>query len=122
MKTVLLTLLALLAFAGNSVLCRLALYDHQIDAASFTIIRLLSGASVLWLLLLMNQRKISAQPLSVFCASALRTPQLWLAPFVLFLYATLFSFAYRLLDTGVGALFLFGAVQMTMIGYGGISW
>lgn len=116
MKTVFLTLLALLAFAGNSVLCRLALYDHQIDAASFTIIRLLSGTCVLWLLLLINQSQTPRLSLSFLRLSTLRASHLWLAPFVLFLYATLFSFAYRLLDTGVGALFLFGAVQITMIG------
>ncbi len=121
MKTVSLTFLALLAFAGNSVLCRLALYDDHIDAASFTIIRLLSGTVVLWLLLLINQRKLCASSRSMSdvlrsCRHAFYIPKVWLAPLVLFLYAALFSFAYRLLDTGVGALLLFGAVQITMIG------
>jgi drug/metabolite transporter (DMT)-like permease len=122
MKTVCLTLLALLAFAGNSVLCRLALQDGQIDAASFTIIRLLSGTAVLWFLLLVNRRQgvmrsnVSSNADVFSYRSMLHMPQLWLAPLVLFLYAALFSFAYLLLDTGVGALLLFGAVQITMIG------
>lgn len=113
MKTLVLTFLALVAFAGNSVLCRLALYDNEIDATSFTIIRLLSGAVALWCLLFLStlrQSKVQRAPLS------LGSIQAWVAPFVLFLYAALFSFAYLLLNTGVGALFLFGAVQMTMIG------
>lgn len=105
LKTLLLTLVALLAFAGNSVLCRLALNQGAIDAASFTAIRLCSGAAVLLLLVLLKNRK--------------SLPQLkqgsWLSGLSLFIYATAFSYAYMSLDTGTGALILFAAVQLTMI-------
>jgi drug/metabolite transporter (DMT)-like permease len=111
MKIVALTLLALVAFAGNSVLCRLALHDNQIDAASFTMVRLLAGALVLWALFFMKRQRLLVFPL-LFGRQPLTA---WLAPLVLFLYAAFFSFAYVLLNTGVGALFLFGAVQITMI-------
>lgn len=125
MKTLLLTFLALIAFAGNSVLCRLALYEDEIDATSFTVLRLLSGAIVLWLLLIFNRTsfslssfnfsslKLSPSNISLFSIAPLNA---WAAPLALFIYAAFFSFAYELLNTGVGALFLFGAVQMTMIG------
>ena len=95
---------ALLAFAGNSILCRLALGGASIDAASFTIIRLLSGVVVLAVILKMfNSNRQSPSKGS------------WFASFMLFLYALTFSFAYVSLDTGTGALILFGAVQLTMI-------
>ncbi|RUO71522.1 EamA/RhaT family transporter [Pseudidiomarina salinarum] len=98
------TLLALIAFAGNSVLCRLALADDSIDPASFTVIRLLSGAIILALIILVNRRpQISGQTGS------------WTGAAMLFVYAVGFSYAYVSLDTGVGALILFGAVQLTMI-------
>jgi len=99
--------LALFCFAANSVLARLALRDAQIDAASFTAIRLTAGALFLWFLL---QRR--TQP----AASASRGR--WTAALLLFLYAAPFSFAYLELSTGTGALILFGAVQLTMIGAG----
>lgn len=96
--------LALLAFAGNSILCRLALGEDSIDAASFTIIRLLSGIIVLAIVLkIFNRNSQSTSKGS------------WLASFMLFLYAVTFSFGYISLDTGTGALVLFGAVQITMI-------
>ncbi len=98
------TLLALIAFAGNSVLCRLALAEDTIDPASFTVIRLLSGALVLALIIVFNRRpKISGQTGS------------WSGAAMLFVYAVGFSYAYVSLDTGVGALILFGAVQLSMI-------
>ncbi|WP_116472855.1 DMT family transporter [Zobellella maritima] len=100
------TLLAMIAFAGNSVLCRLAFQGTEIDAASFTGMRLLSGALVLWLLVVLNGRK-----------GALKAGSWWSA-LALFLYAATFSFAYLSLATGTGALLLFGAVQVTMIGAG----
>jgi drug/metabolite transporter (DMT)-like permease len=103
-KIALFTLFALLAFAGNSVLCRLALGEQQIDAASFTVVRLLSAMFVLAIL---QQFKYSkTDPISRGS---------WSASVMLFLYAIFFSFAYVSLDTGVGALILFGAVQITMI-------
>ena len=107
MKLVALTALAMLAFAGNSLLCRLALLHTGIDAASFTSVRLISGALVLWL--------IAAQ------RSEPRTKSLgggWLSAVALFVYAEAFSFAYLSLPAGTGALLLFAAVQISMIGWG----
>ena len=109
-KTISYTLLALLAFAGNSVLCRLALADSAVDATSFTAIRLFSGAIVLYILCCLKARSF----VSVGSSSASSFGH-WAAAALLFTYATLFSFAYLLLDAGVGALVLFGSVQMTMI-------
>jgi drug/metabolite transporter (DMT)-like permease len=101
-RLILLTLLAMTAFAANSVLCRLALKHSTIDAASFTAIRLVSGALVLWLLI--RFRRGSNQ-----------VGGNWISAFALFAYAAAFSFAYVTLPTGTGALLLFGAVQATMI-------
>lgn len=103
-KTSVFTALALIAFAANSVLCRLALGEETIDAASFTVIRLLSGALVLLAILAFSNDKE---------ASASRGS--WSASLMLFVYAVAFSFAYVSLDTGTGALILFGSVQITMI-------
>lgn len=103
-KTSVFTALALIAFAANSVLCRLALGEDTIDAASFTVIRLLSGALVLLAILAFSNDKE---------ASASRGS--WPASLMLFVYAVAFSFAYISLDTGTGALILFGSVQITMI-------
>jgi len=103
-KSVLYTAIALIAFAGNSVLCRLALNDDVIDAASFTSIRLLSGALfLLFLVLLTTKKGIDIKKNN------------WGSAFFLFLYACAFSYAYITLDTGTGALILFGFVQVTMI-------
>lgn len=107
MRLALLTFLALLAFAGNSLLCRVALAHTTIDAASFTTVRLVSGALVLWLLARLHYAKTAAVGQGN-----------WLSALALFAYAAGFSFAYTELDTGMGALILFGAVQATMIGYG----
>lgn len=104
-RILLLTTLAMLAFAGNSLLCRLALRETQIDAASFTAIRLLCGALTLWALLKLRQGK---QPMAGN----------WTGALALFTYAAAFSFAYLQLDTGVGALLLFGAVQLSMLLWG----
>jgi drug/metabolite transporter (DMT)-like permease len=111
--TGLLTLLAMLAFAGNSVLCRLALRETGIDAATFTAVRLLSGALMLTLLVYLRHR---APPTSE--AVSAHGPTLggnWPSAVALFVYAGAFSFAYVQLSTGTGALLLFGAVQATMI-------
>lgn len=105
LRTTILTLLALAAFAGNSVLCRLALTRTDIDPASFSSIRLASGVVTLWLI--------------VRCRRA--RPELggsWSSASALFIYAASFSFAYVTLPTGAGALLLFGAVQAMMIGAG----
>ncbi|MEW6125344.1 MAG: DMT family transporter [Pseudomonadota bacterium] len=96
-----LTVLAMLAFAANSVLCRQALEQTTIDAASFTTLRLISGALVLWLLVRWRQEAASI-------------PGSWGSALALFAYAAGFSFAYLTLPTGTGALLLFGAVQLTM--------
>jgi drug/metabolite transporter (DMT)-like permease len=105
LRTLLLTLVAMLAFAGNSLLCRQALRHTGIDPASFTGIRLVSGALVLWLIVLARDGR---QPVAGSWRSAL----------ALFVYAAAFSFAYVRLNAATGALLLFGAVQVTMIGYG----
>jgi drug/metabolite transporter (DMT)-like permease len=102
-RTSVFTLLALIAFAANSVLCRLALGDKTIDAASFTAIRLLSGALVLMVLLGFSRKGGSS------------TKGSWSATFMLFAYALTFSFAFISLDTATGALILFSSVQLTMI-------
>jgi drug/metabolite transporter (DMT)-like permease len=99
-----LTSLTMLAFAGNSLLCRAALKHTSIDAASFTTIRLISGAVMLWLV--------------VRTKHGINTSEgNWLSAFALFAYAAGFSFAYVSLPAGSGALLLFGAVQATMIGH-----
>nr|WP_232426519.1 DMT family transporter [Desulfuromonas soudanensis] len=95
---------ALAAFAANSILCRLALTDGSIDAASFTAIRLVSGALVLTLLL-------KSPPFN----KPAKSRGSWFSAAVLFIYAAAFSFAYNTLGTGTGALILFGAVQLTML-------
>ncbi len=97
--------LTMVAFAGNSLLCRLALKTTSIDPGSFTSIRLFSGALTLWLLF---RWRASSRPLSGN----------WSSAFVLFVYAAGFSYAYINLPASVGALLLFAAVQGTMIGYG----
>lgn len=104
-RTLLLTSLTMLAFAGNSLLCRLALRETAIDAASFTAVRLLAGACALWLLLQLRQNRQAP-------AGS------WAGAVALFTYAAAFSFAYLQLDTGVGALLLFGAVQLSMLLWG----
>ena len=104
-RVAILTALAMSAFAGNSLLCRLALEHTRIDAASFTLIRLAAGAIVL--LLVTRTRS----------GGALGSGN-WRSALALFAYAGSFSFAYVSLPAGTGALLLFGAVQATMIGHG----
>jgi drug/metabolite transporter (DMT)-like permease len=96
---------AMLAFAGNSLLCRLALRGSSIDAASFTTLRLLSGALVL--ALIVRLRSGDTAPSGD-----------WPSALALFVYAAGFSWAYLQLSTATGALLLFGAVQVTMIAFG----
>jgi drug/metabolite transporter (DMT)-like permease len=106
-RTAVLTGLALAAFASNSLLARAALRGGLVDAGSFTLVRLVAGALVLSLL-----------------AFRVRSPrEVWRsggvpAAVALFGYALAFSLAYLRLDAGAGALILFGAVQVTMIGWG----
>ena len=104
-RMIVLTTLAMIAFAGNSLLCRAALKHTAIDAASFTTIRLISGALMLWLVVRMR--------------GGIQTGKgNWLSALALFAYAAGFSFAYVGLPAATGALLLFGAVQATMIGHG----
>lgn len=105
MRVALLTGLAMIAFAGNSLLCRWALKDTTIDAASFTSIRIVSGALALWMIL-----RLRGGPSKIAGS--------WSSALALFAYAAAFSFAYITLSAGTGALLLFGAVNGTMIGYG----
>jgi len=104
--TIALVAFALLAFAGNSVLCRLALSSKSIDPWSFTAVRL--GAGALTLLALTSRRTRSATLTESRRAD-------WKRAAYLVLYALPFSLAYVALDTGTGALLLFGAVQLTML-------
>jgi drug/metabolite transporter (DMT)-like permease len=104
-RIVALTSLAMIAFASNSLLCRIALKHTSIDAANFTTIRLVSGAVMLWLVVRMRRGTYTGGGN-------------WLSAFALFAYAAGFSLAYVSLPAATGALLLFGAVQATMIGYG----
>ena len=107
------TCLALIAFASNSVLCRLALGDARIDPAGFTGMRMLSGAITLSVIviLLTNTKKLSAR--HIFSVANTKG---WFASAMLFTYAAFFSFAYVQLHTASGALILFASVQFFMIG------
>lgn len=100
----LLTAGALVLFAANSVVCKLALGRGAIDPAGFTVIRLTSGAAVLFLLV-----KFSGSGNETIARGS------WVSAGMLFLYAVCFSYAYMTLEAGTGALILFGAVQLTMI-------
>jgi drug/metabolite transporter (DMT)-like permease len=99
---------ALLGFAANSVLCRMALRQPHIDPASFTTVRLLAGAGTLWVVARLSNKTHAA-------AGS------WPSAFALLAYAVAFSFAYVGLTTGTGALLLFGAVQIVMIGVGFVA-
>ena len=100
-----LTTLVMCAFAGNSLICRAALKHTSIDPATFTAIRLVSGAVALWLLVRLRRSTGAGRGN-------------WRSALALFAYAAGFSFAYVSLPTATGSLLLFGAVQATMIGYG----
>lgn len=102
-RVLLLTALAMVAFAANSLLCRVALRETGIDAASFTAIRIAAGALVLWAMVRLRGGRLAGN---------------WPSALALFTYAAGFSYAYLTLPAAVGALLLFGAVQATMIGYG----
>jgi drug/metabolite transporter (DMT)-like permease len=104
-RLLILTSLTMIAFAANSILCRLALDTTAIDPATFTLIRLVSGAVTLWLIVRVRTGS------NVLAGN-------WASAFSLFAYAAAFSFAYVSLSAGTGALLLFGAVQATMILYG----
>jgi drug/metabolite transporter (DMT)-like permease len=84
------TLLAMIAFASNSLLCRLALKQTNIDAASFTFVRIFSGAVVLWFVMKIRR-------------AAAREASNWWSALALFAYAAAFSFAYKNLSAATGA-------------------
>src|SRR5437879_3077499 len=115
----------MIAFASNSLLCRAALKGSSIDPATFTFVRIFSGALALWLVMSVRKRLTvnpTATPLVESfsnSASVARCPSLrygnWISAVALFAYAAGFSFAYTSLSAGTGALRLFGAVQATMI-------
>jgi drug/metabolite transporter (DMT)-like permease len=104
-RTLIMTGLAITAFAANSLLCRAALATGEIDAASFTSIRLISGAMALGALVYIRTPRPSLEVKRVFPAA------------MLFLYAVTFSFAYNSLSAATGALILFGSVQVTMMSF-----
>jgi drug/metabolite transporter (DMT)-like permease len=106
-STASLTVLALVAFAANSVLCRLGLGESAIDPASYTAVRLITGAAALWLIATFRRAAPSA-----------KSSGSWISAAMLFLYAVTFSFAYISLSAGIGALILFASVQITMIAVG----
>jgi drug/metabolite transporter (DMT)-like permease len=116
------TLVAMIAFACNSLLCRAALKQTSIDAATFTLVRIFSGAAALWLIMEFQRRltvERTASPLVERCRGlSVQRAGNWLSALVLFAYAAAFSFAYVDLSAGTGALLLFGAVQATMILWG----
>lgn len=105
LRVALLTSFAMIAFAGNSLLCRLALKHTQMDPASFTTIRLIAGAVGLWLIVQMSARTAVGRGN-------------WGSAVALVIYAAGFSFAYVSLPAAMGALLLFSAVQATMIAHG----
>ncbi len=109
MRVLALTVLTMLAFAGNSVLNRLALTGGDIDPASFALIRTVAGAVTLCLLVMVKSGG----------ASLRQKPDVW-AVLALLTYMVGFSFAYVTLDAGIGALILFGGVQVTM--FAGALW
>jgi len=101
----LLSVVALVAFAANSILTRAALSDSSIDPVSFTAVRIASGAAMLWLIVRLR-------------APGAEGRDSWASALALFGYAIAFSLAYRSLTAATGALLLFGAVQVTMIAWG----
>jgi drug/metabolite transporter (DMT)-like permease len=117
-QTIALTGAAMLAFAGNSLLCRLALQQRGIDPASFASIRLISGAIALAVIVRFRSERSSPHRAD------------WRAAAMLFAYVAFFSFAYLTLPAGTGALILFGAVQLTMLSgglrsgemFGSVAW
>jgi drug/metabolite transporter (DMT)-like permease len=109
MRTALLTAVAMLAFAGNSLLARVALRDTAIDPISFTTLRLAGGALALWAIVRWRDGPRRAGG---------RTAGSWISAAALFAYAALFSLAYVSLSAATGALLLFGAVQATMLATG----
>lgn len=117
-SSIFLTAFALVAFAANSVFCRIALGEQQIDAGSFTVIRLLSGSLILGLILavkIASSRQQTRHNSPEQTVEHIASKGSWLSALWLFIYALTFSFAYIQLDTATGALVLFATVQVTML-------
>ncbi len=108
MCTALLTLLSMTLFAGNSVLCRLALLEYKMEPVTYTAVRLISGALMLWLIMAVRHK-------NVFKSGT------WPGALSLFTYMACFSWAYVELPTAVGTLIIAVAVQTTVIGFGFFS-
>lgn len=118
MKVAALTVLALIAFALNSILCRLALRGEEADAAGFTAVRLISGAAILVAIsYFVGKLKTTSYGTANNPESHIPDPKSagWLSAVYLFAYAICFSLAYLNLTAGTGALILFGSVQLTMV-------
>jgi drug/metabolite transporter (DMT)-like permease len=121
LKATFYTVIALLAFAANSLFCRMALAEGYIDAWGFTIIRLMSAAVCLGVIMTLHAYRLRSQAVKYSNTdreALLNDKGSWLSSFSLVVYALCFSLAYVALDTGTGALILFSAVQLTMIGWG----
>ncbi len=121
MKATVYTIIALIAFAANSLFCRMALAEGYIDAWSFTIIRLVSATACLGIIMAIHAYRLRRQTSNhnnPTVHAILNDKGSWLSSGSLVIYALCFSIAYVELDTGTGALILFSAVQLTMIGWG----
>lgn len=116
MKATLYTVIALIAFAANSLFCRMALADGYIDAWNFTIVRLISAAACLGIIMAAHTQYLKHN--GRLNGATLKEKGSWLSSVSLLVYALCFSIAYVELETGTGALILFSAVQLTMIGWG----
>lgn len=123
LRLAVLVCLSMLAFAGNSLLCRMALKNTSIDAATFTSVRMLSGACMLWLVVRLQSGEVWAgmfgrggAATAIGVASTAQAGN-WLSACALFAYAACFSFAYVSMSAATGALLLFGSVQASMMGY-----
>lgn len=116
MKAAIYTFIALIAFAANSLFCRMALAEGYIDPYNFTIIRLLTGAACLGIIMSVYTYNLKRN--GSFNDAILSDTGSWRSSISLLVYALSFSVAYVELDTGTGALILFSAVQLTMIGWG----
>jgi len=121
-RSLFLVSLAMVAFAANSLLCRMALVNTSIDPGLFTIVRLMSGALCLLILITITRQRVlpsnNSPTKRQSITSIITTHGTLRGGFSLFVYAITFSYAYVSLSTGTGALLLFGAVQLTMIAYG----
>ncbi|WP_201618322.1 DMT family transporter [Psychrobacter urativorans] len=116
MKATLYTIIALIAFAANSLFCRMALAEGYIDPWNFTVVRLSSAAACLGIIMAVYTYTLKRK--GTFDSAILKDKGSWRSSITLLIYALCFSIAYMELDTGTGALILFSAVQLTMIGWG----